>query len=38
MEIFLDDYVGLNLQASYFMFAYRNAIGDVTAPVYNFWL
>ena len=38
MEIFLDDYVGFNITAAYVVFAYRNALGDVNAPVYNYWL
>jgi len=38
MEIFLDDYAGLNLNIAYFVFTYRNAIGDVDAPGYNYWI
>jgi len=38
MEIFLDDYAGFNLNMAYFVFTYRNAIGDVNAPAYNYWL
>ena len=38
MEIFLDDYAGFNTQSAYLVYAYRNSIGDLSAPVYNFWL
>jgi len=38
MDIFQDDYYGFHLQLAYFIFAYRNAIGDVQAPGYNYWL
>ena len=38
MEIFLDDYFGFNIQSAYMVYTYRNSIGDVNAPVYNFWL
>ena len=38
MEIFLDDYAGFNLNLAYFVYTYRNAIGDANAPVYNYWL
>ena len=29
MDIFDDDYVGFNLQIAYFVYTYRNSIGDV---------
>jgi len=38
LELFLDDYYGFKMAAAYFVYAYRNAIGDVQTPVYNFWL
>ena len=38
VEIFKDDYGDINLVAAYFIYAYRNAIGDVQTPGYNYWL
>ena len=38
MDIFDDDYVGFNLQIAYFVYTYRNSIGDVQGPGYNYWL
>jgi len=29
MEIYLDDYTGFNLQIAYFIYTYRNSIGDI---------
>ena len=37
LEVFLDDYYGMYVFPTYAMYAYRNAIGDLDAPVYTFW-
>jgi hypothetical protein len=37
LEIFLDDYFGMKIFPTYALYTYRNAIGDLDAPVYNYW-
>ena len=38
VEIYKDDYAEFSLTFAYFVYAYRNAIGDVQTPSYAFWL
>jgi len=38
VEIYKDDYVGMSMLHSYTLFTYRNTIGDLSSPVYSFWL
>ena len=38
LEIYYDDYGGLGILPTYMMFTYRNTLGDITAPGYNYWL
>jgi sensor histidine kinase YesM len=38
VEIFNDEYDGLPIFPTYLMYAYRNAIGDLAAPKYIYWL
>lgn len=37
MEYFEDDYGGMPILPSYFIYTYRNTIGDLDAPVYIYW-
>jgi hypothetical protein len=37
VEIDREDYSGLDLQLIYILYTYRNSIGDVEAPKYEFW-
>ena len=37
MEFFEDDYGGMAMFPTYFLFTYRNTIGDLDAPVYSYW-
>ena len=38
LEIFLDNYVGMKLEPAYLLYTYRNTIGDVSPPIYTYWL
>jgi hypothetical protein len=38
LEIFQDDYFSFNIYITYLIYTYRNAIGDLDPPAYNFWL
>lgn len=37
LEINLDDYEGFNVYSTYLMYTYRNSIGDLSTPEYNYW-
>lgn len=38
MEVFNDEYPDLNINITYLLFTYRNSIGDVSPPIYTYWL
>ena len=38
MEVFNDEYPDLNIFMTYLLYTYRNSIGDVSPPIYTYWL
>lgn len=38
VEINNEDYPYLTIQYRYALYAYRNSIGDIHPPIYNFWI
>jgi len=38
MEIFNDEYIGLPDWVTYFIYTYRNSLGDISVPIYTYWM